>query len=159
MYVYIYIHIYVYLYICIYIQRGSRAARSWSNRPMTRSASPGDGGSLPFCKVSKLERAWSPSRVHPRLLLGDLGLTRATRWPLQDIRLLRGYCARINHHVIPPAHLHCPPWCNTIARLLDSVRLPFRPPVCMHAIHHTILVIRISWKGQATRASALTSSG
>jgi len=23
-------------------------------------------------------------------------------WPLQDIRLLRGYCARINHPSIPP---------------------------------------------------------
>ena len=30
-----------------------------------------------------------------------------------------------------PAHLQCLPWCNTIARLLDSIRLPFRPPVCM----------------------------
>ena len=25
----------------------------------------------------------------------------------------------------PPAHLHCPPWCNTIARFLGSTRLPF----------------------------------
>jgi len=32
---------------------------------------------------------------------------------------------------IPRAHLHCPPWCNIIARLLDGVRLPFRPPVSM----------------------------
>ena len=30
-----------------------------------------------------------------------------------------------NHHpFIPPAHLHCPPWCNTCARLLGSIRLP-----------------------------------
>jgi len=54
-----------------------------------------------------------------------------TLWPLQDIRLLRGYCARINYPFIPPAHLHCPPWSNTIARLLDSIRLSFQPPVCM----------------------------
>jgi len=42
-------------------------------------------------------------------------------WPLQDILLLRGFCARINHSFTPPAHLHCPPWCNTIARLLGSI--------------------------------------
>ena len=52
-------------------------------------------------------------------------------WPLQDIRLLRGCCARTNHPFIPHAHLHCPPWCNTIARLLDSIRLAFRPLVCI----------------------------
>jgi len=68
-------------------------------------------------------------------------------WPLQDIRLLRDCCARINHPFIHPAHLHCPPWCNTIARLLGSIRLPFRPPMCM-LIHRTILVITISCKGQ-----------
>jgi len=52
-------------------------------------------------------------------------------WSLQDIRLLRGCCARINHPCIPPARLHCPPWCHTVARLLGNIRLPFRPPVCM----------------------------
>ena len=31
----------------------------------------------------------------------------------------------------PPAHLHCPSWYNTIARLLGRIRLPHRPPVCM----------------------------
>jgi len=56
---------------------------------------------------------------------------RPTIWPLQDIRLLRGCCARINHPFTPPAHLHCPPWCNTIAQSLNSIRLPFRPLVCM----------------------------
>jgi len=30
-----------------------------------------------------------------------------------------------------PAHLHCPPWCNTIAQSLDSIRLPFQATVCM----------------------------
>ena len=29
------------------------------------------------------------------------------------------------------AHLHCPPRCNTIARLLSSIRPPLLPPVCM----------------------------
>ena len=57
--------------------------------------------------------------------------TKVRGWPVQDIRSHRGCCARINHPFIPPAHLHCSPGCNSIARLLDSIRLPFRPPVCM----------------------------
>jgi len=52
-----------------------------------------------------------------------------TGQPLQDIRLRRGCCARINYACIPPTHLHCSPWCSTIARLLNSIRLPSRPPV------------------------------
>jgi len=46
-------------------------------------------------------------------------------WPSQDIHLHRGCYARINHSFSPLAHLHCPPCCSTIARLLDSILLPF----------------------------------
>jgi len=57
--------------------------------------------------------------------------------PLHDMLILRGCCARINHPFIPRVHLHCPPWCNTIARLLGSIRLPFRPFACMlYTIHY-----------------------
>ena len=52
-------------------------------------------------------------------------------WSSQDICLRRGCSSRINHPFILPAHLHRPPWGNTIARLLGSIRLPFRPPVFM----------------------------
>jgi len=52
-------------------------------------------------------------------------------WPLQDIVFLRGCCARIHHLFIPPAHLHCSPWCNTSARSLGSIRPPLRTLVCM----------------------------
>jgi len=45
------------------------------------------------------------------------------------------------------ANLHCPPWCNTIARLLGSIHPRPRPPVFMP--HHTLLVITISCKGRA----------
>ena len=78
---------------------------------------------------------------------------QVNEWPLQDIRLFLGCCARINHPFFPLAHLHCPPWCNTIARLLDSIRLPFRPPV-LSAIHITILVITMSCKGQVSDSSS-----
>jgi len=56
---------------------------------------------------------------------------RANPWPLQEIRLRRGCCARINYPFIPPVHPHCPPWCNIFTRLLDSIRLFFRSPVRM----------------------------
>jgi len=51
-----------------------------------------------------------------------------------------------------PAHLHCPPWCDSSARLLDSIRLPLRPSPtsrCLYPKHHTnyLLVITISCKG------------
>jgi len=59
-----------------------------------------------------------------------LGLT-PSGWPLLDIRLFETVVHESTILSPPPAHLHCLPWCNTIARLLDSIRLAFRPPVCM----------------------------
>jgi len=56
------------------------------------------------------------SGARERVALNKFPQPAARLWPLQDIRLLRGYCARINHSFTPPAHPHCPPWCNTIAR-------------------------------------------
>ena len=53
-------------------------------------------------------------------------------WPLQDIRSLRGYCARINHPFIPHTHLHWPHCCNTIARLLGSIAHLLDPPFVWH---------------------------
>jgi len=67
-------------------------------------------------------------------------------WPLQDIVLLGGVCARINHPFIAPSHLHCPHYCNTIALLLRNRRHP--PTALWNAIHYTILVMTISCKGQ-----------
>jgi len=52
--------------------------------------------------------------------------SRCSGRPSRDIRLLRGWCARINHRFIPAAHLQCPPFCITVARFLDSIRVPFR---------------------------------
>ena len=42
-------------------------------------------------------------------------------WPLQDILLRRGICARIKHPYLPPAHLHWPLCRHTIARPLGSI--------------------------------------
>jgi len=66
------------------------------------------------------------------------------------IFLFRVVCARINRPVIPPAYLHCPHWCNTTARLLGNIRPP--PTSLVHAIHHPILAMTISCKGQLTPA-------
>jgi len=70
------------------------------------------------------------------------GLTRGTHqvcshydddiWPLQDIVLLLVVCARVNHHYILPARLHCPHCCNTIARLLGNIRPPLDLPLVCH---------------------------
>jgi len=46
--------------------------------------------------------------------------------------LLRGFCARINHPFIAPSHLHCPHYCNTMARLLRNIRRPTDPPFVCH---------------------------
>jgi len=59
-----------------------------------------------------------------------------TVWPLQDIVLLRIFCARINHSFIAHSHLHCPHYCNAIARLLRNIRSPHDPPFVCHAHYH-----------------------
>jgi len=67
-------------------------------------------------------------------------------WPLHDIVSLRGFCARVNHPFIPPPtciartiaillHVHC--------AIYDALPTPL-----VYAIHHTILPMAISCKGQ-----------
>jgi len=53
-------------------------------------------------------------------------------WPLQEIVILRGFCVRINHPCTAPSHLHCPHYCNAIARLLCNIRRPPDPPFVCH---------------------------
>ena len=80
-------------------------------------------------------------------------------WPLQDILSLRGLCARINHLFIAPARLHCPHACNTCALILRNLRPPPPTPL-LTAIHHTILQIAVSCKGQGVcRYGALKGFG
>jgi len=49
---------------------------------------------------------------------------------------------------MPPSHLQSLPSFNTVARSLRNIRPPTDPP--FYAIHHTILVMAISCKGQVT---------
>jgi len=53
----------------------------------------------------------------------------------------------VNPPFILPSHVHCPHYCNTIARLLRKIR---RPPdlSCVCYTHYTILAMAISCKGQ-----------
>jgi len=67
------------------------------------------------------------SAVASRLLWG---------WPLQEIVLLRGFCARINHPFMAPSRLHPPYYCNTIAHLLRNMRRPPRPSLVCHKPYH-----------------------
>ena len=43
---------------------------------------------------------------------------------------------------LPPAHLHYPHYCETIARRLRTISTP--PALPLYAIHHTLLVMTIS---------------
>jgi len=61
---------------------------------------------------------------------------RIADWPLQDIVLFRSFCARINHSFIAHSHLHCPHYCNAIARLLRNIQRPPDPPFVCHAQKH-----------------------
>jgi len=70
-------------------------------------------------------------------------------WPLQDMVLLRGFCARIHHPFIAPSHLHCPHDCTTIARLWRNIRRPPDPPFfCVPNTSYNIGKIAISCNGQ-----------
>ena len=85
-------------------------------------------GRIPRTSRLCLEQGWSSGQVNIYIYVCMhvclyLAFTRYS--------FIRNCCARINHPFIPPAHLHCLPWCNTIARLLDSIRLTVRLPVCM----------------------------
>jgi len=95
-----------------------------------------------------LRPQWRPSvsvLKHRRFMHACRRVNRAS-WPLQDIVLLRGVCARINHPFIAPSHLHRPHYCNTITLLLRNRRRP--PTALWNAIYYTILVMTISCKGQ-----------
>ena len=77
-------------------------------------------------------------------------------WRLQDIVLLRGLCARINDLVsAPPTRI-----AHTIALRLHDYCAIYGPPPppLVHAIHHTILVMAISCKGQLIVECALRGS-
>jgi len=67
---------------------------------------------------------------------------------VQDIVSLQSFSVRVHHPVIALLHLQSPPDCNTIVRPLRNIygHLPTPPPV--YAIHHIILVMAISCKGQ-----------
>ena len=108
MLLYTYTYIYIYIYIYIYTHTHTHICT--------------------YIYIG-LTRACVRVRVYP---LKRCALPQVT-WPLQDMVLLRGFCARINHPFIAPSHLHCPHYFNTIARLLRSIRRPPGPPFVCHA--------------------------
>jgi len=64
------------------------------------------------------------------------------------------YCGSQSSFHRPP-HLQSLPYCNTIARPLHNMRPPTDPP--FYAIHHTILVMAVSCKGQTPPYVARTT--
>jgi len=69
-------------------------------------------------------------------------------WPLQDIRLLRGCCARINHPFTPPSRPPALPHPGAILCTIIGPYTTLLPTSRLYTIHHTILVITISCRGQ-----------
>jgi len=68
-------------------------------------------------------------------------------WPLQGIFLLRGFCARITHPFIAPPTCIAHPGAILLHHYWAQYTTP--PPTSrVYAIHHTILLITISCKGQ-----------
>jgi len=108
----------------VYIQRGHELA-------CTGNRSESGFGSLREAplNISKCLGGGTTPRPYGRLKR-RLAAPRVI-WPLQDIVLLRAFCAQINHPLIGPSHQHCPHYCNTIRRILRDLRRPPRPPVCM----------------------------
>jgi len=78
------------------------------------------------------------------------GETGSQVWPslaFTDIRLLRGYCARINHPFIPPRPPAWPTLVQYYCTIVTQHKTPF-PTSRLYAMHHTILVTTISCNGQ-----------
>ena len=155
---------YIYIYIYIYRERekartccvngtpicGTRTVLSIGMAPATGATHANSGEATATCAVA-----------HSRAAEGEAQLAGARRgasrlWPLHDIVSLRSFCARINHPVMPPTSI--PP---TIAILLHVYcaiyDAPSTPPWC--AIHHTILVMAISCKGQSRPGTTHRSAG
>jgi len=110
-------------------------------------------GSVPCAcvLVSPLYYKPSVSKQHPPSEMPvretlDFGFA-VPDWPLQDIILRLVVCARINRSFIIPARLHCPHcfkyYCTTIGQHTTPP-----PTLLVYDMHHTILVITISCKGQ-----------
>ena len=135
MHVYIYVCVYLYIYLSIYIHTHThkyththiyitntylRLVNIYTRRPTTRYARFNTNTTYAYGTATE-----------------DPPTANRVTWPLRDIRLLRGCCARINHPFIPRTHLHCPPWCNTISRFMGSIRPLLRHPVCIpYTIHY-----------------------
>ena len=74
---------------------------------------------------------------------------RTTDCHSQDIRLLQGWCARINHHS-PPSPTCITHYCTIIGQYTTPL-----PTSYVYAIHHTILGIPIVCKGQASESTRM----
>ena len=79
-------------------------------------------------------------------------LRALTRWPSQDIRSLKSFIALVHHSGVAPSICIA----HTIATLLHDECAIYdpHPTPLVYAIHHTILAVEISCKGQLTRADA-----
>ena len=106
---------------------------------------------LPFCfsrspadRGVNESRTWRPGTWWSPRWNGYDGLywvACATSFDLLTLAVTR-YCFtlrllwRINHACVAPSHLHCPYYCNTIARLLRNIRRPTDSPFVCHTLNN-----------------------
>ena len=81
-------------------------------------------------------------------------VVRPAHWPLQDIVLLRGFCARINHPSLPSPT--CIARTNAILLHVYCAIYDALPTPLLYAIHHTILIMAISCKGQPVQPAPVS---
>ena len=78
-----------------------------------------------------------------------VGICNLKAWALalQNIIVsLQSFIVGVNHPFIAPPHLQSLPYSNSIARPSCNIRPPTDP--LLYAIHHTVLAMAISCKGQ-----------
>jgi len=68
-------------------------------------------------------------------------------WPLRDIVLLRGFCARINPPFMAPSPTCTPPTIATLLHVYCAI-CDAPPTLLWYAVHHTTLVMANSCEGQ-----------
>jgi len=101
------------------------------------------------CSRRPVPRTSTPRATYPRTTR-----PRPGTWPIQDIVLWLGLCARINTIICAPTIcLSTPPHTDT-ARTIAQYNVTTDPRYCN--IHHTILAIVKSCKGQPGTPAAIS---
>jgi len=100
--------------------------REYGRRPDDTGGATTNGQSV--VGVSLGQQATAPKPLRPRSRFHATGSTN-----LGLYKILFYFEAFVQESIIMlcPPHLHCPHFCNTVARLLPKIRRPPQPPFCL----------------------------